>query len=83
MIVDFMVHSRNVENIGLVSLFTLIFLSSDLFILTCQLLVLVAYLTAISWLQYLQLSPVPFAIMAIAASAAFMTPISSTVNTMV
>ena len=39
---------------------------------------------AISLAQQLQVSPIPFAmVVAIAASAAFMTPVSSPVNTMV
>ena len=39
---------------------------------------------AISFAQQLQVSPIPFAmVVAIAASAAFMTPVSSPVNTMV
>lgn len=84
LIVDFMVHT--VGTMGkhwiLVSLFTLTAVIG-LFISNTATAILVAPI-AISLAQYLQLSPVPFAMtVAIAASAAFMTPISSPVNTMV
>ncbi|WP_439257949.1 SLC13 family permease [Lonepinella sp. BR2271] len=82
--VDFMIHT--VGTMGkhwmLISLFMLCAVVG-LFISNTATAILVAPI-AISMAQQLQLSPMPFAMtVAIASSAAFMTPISSPVNTMV
>lgn len=84
LIVDFMI--QTVGKMGkhwmLISLFMLCAVVG-LFISNTATAILMAPI-AISMAQHLQLSPVPFAMtVAIASSAAFMTPISSPVNTMV
>ncbi|OOF67834.1 SLC13 family permease [Rodentibacter caecimuris] len=84
LIVDFMLHT--VGTMGkhwiLISLFILSAVIG-LFISNTATAILMAPI-AINLAQHLKLSPLPFAMtVAIAASAAFMTPISSPVNTMV
>lgn len=84
LIVEFMV--KTVGTMGrhwiLISLFMLCAIIG-LFISNTATAILVAPI-AINLAQHLQMSPMPFAMtVAIAASAAFMTPISSPVNTMV
>ncbi|TID23909.1 citrate transporter, partial [Avibacterium paragallinarum] len=84
LIVEFMINT--VGGMGkhwiLISLFTLTAVIG-LFISNTATAILMAPI-AITMAQHLQLSPLPFAMtVAIASSAAFMTPISSPVNTMV